>query len=40
MSKKRTDFAEWKALEAHAREMQQIDLRTLFEKAGRSTYSH
>ena len=36
MSKKRTDFAEWKALEAHAREMQQIDLRTLFEKAGRS----
>ena len=36
MSKKRTDFAEWKALEAHAREMQQIDLCTLFEKAGRS----
>jgi glucose-6-phosphate isomerase len=36
MSKKRTDFAEWEALEAHAHEMKQIDLRTLFEHAGRS----
>ena len=37
---KRIDFAEWKALEAHAREMQQIDLRTLFEKEADRTYSH
>ncbi len=36
MSKKRTDFAEWEALEAHAHEMKQIDLSTLFEHAGRS----
>ena len=36
MSRKRTDFAEWKTLEAHAREMKKIDLRTLFEQAGRS----
>ena len=36
MSRKRTDFAEWKTLEAHAREMKKIDLRTLFEEAGRS----
>ena len=36
MSKKRTDLAEWKTLEAHAREMKEIDLRTLFEQGGRS----
>jgi glucose-6-phosphate isomerase len=36
MSKKRTDLAEWKALETHAHEMKQIDLRTLFEHGGRS----
>jgi glucose-6-phosphate isomerase len=36
MSKKRTDFAEWEALEAHAHEMKQINLSTLFEHAGRS----
>ncbi|MFL2860216.1 MAG: glucose-6-phosphate isomerase [Pontiellaceae bacterium] len=36
MSKKRTDLAEWKALEAHANEMKQIDLRKLFEHSDRS----
>ena len=36
MSKKRTDFTEWKTLEAHARDMKKIDLRKLFEQAGRS----